>query len=246
MKKLKKLSAAVLVACSLTTPGAHASGIPTVDIAKLIADALAWGTQFAEVAKQIQEAQQQYQQLKQTYDKTKEAVDAVKGGRGMGLLLNDPSVRHQLPPDFLTTVDKMRALGAAGASAQAKAVYDAIKSFDCASQFPSAAELRKRCEARAMTVPTTVAFLNESVQRSQARATELEKLVAQVDNAPDAKAAFDLQNRIQSEVALLANEKHMVDLATAQLKAQAELNTQAAREASRKRIVSGGVNPFGT
>ena len=246
MKKLHKLSAAVLVACSLTTPGAQASGIPTVDIANLLAEVIVWGKQFTEVATQIKEAQAQYQQLKQTYDKTKESVEAIKGARGMGDLLNNQDVRLQLDPGFLTTVDKLRNLGASGASAQAQTIYDSVKAFDCAQQFPGLPAERKRCEAQAMMVPTTIAFLNDSVKRSEARAKELQGLIAKIDQAPDVKAAADLQNRIQSEVTLLANEKHMVDLATAQLKAQAELNKQLAAEVSLKRIVGGGVNPFGT
>jgi type IV secretion system protein VirB5 len=240
----KKCGAAAAVVCGLASPSAHA-GIPTVDLVAIASDAISWMTQFGEVAKQIQEAKRQYDQLKLNYEQAKNTADALKGDRGMGLLLNDPSVRQSLDGDFEKQFDKIRAMGSAAATAEAKAVYGAIKSFDCAAQFPTSIDGRKRCEARVMTIPTTVALLNDSIKRSRDRATELQKLIAQVDSAQDMKAAADLQNRIASEVALLNNEQTMMAQAQAQLRAQADLNALASKEAGLKRMVGGGSNPFG-
>jgi type IV secretion system protein VirB5 len=244
MKTFKMLATAVAMACALVSPSARA-GIPTIDVISIAADALSWMTQFAEVAKQIEEAKRQYDQLKRNYEQAKKTADALKGDRGMGLLLDDASVRQSIGPDFERQFDNIRAMGTAGATAEARGVYNSIKSFDCTKQFPTNADARKGCEARVMMIPTQVALLTDSIKRSRDRTKELQKLIAQVDSAEDMKAAADLQNRIASEVALLNNEKTMMDMAQAQIKAQAELNEQASREAGLKRIVGGGTNPFG-
>ncbi len=213
------------------------AGVPTVDLVAIAADVISWTQQFQHMVDQINQMKAQYNEMKST-------ADALKGGRGMGLLLNDPSVRQALDPGFLDTMDRLRSLGSAGATDKARAVYASVKSFDCAAQFPDNLNLRKQCETRALAVPTLVATLNESLDRSKKRVGALGNLISQVDGAADAKAAADLQNRIAAEVALLSNEKAMMDTAQAQLQAQSQLNLQAAREAGLRRLMQTGSNPF--
>lgn len=237
MSHLKRGLAALLLASAALTSTPARAGVPTVDLVAIAADALAWIEQFTHMVDQIKQMKAQYEQMKNT-------ADALKGGRGMGVLLSDPSVRQSLDPDFLSTMDRLRTLGAAGASAKARAVYDAVSSFKCSEQFPGDVELRKRCETRAMAVPAMVATLNQSLERAQSRVTALQSLITQVDAAPDAKAAADLQNRISAEVALLSNERAMMDTATKQLESSAQVNAEAARQAGLKRVMQEGKNPF--
>ena len=224
----RRLVAPVALCMTLT---AHA-GIPVIDVAAV-----------AQALLQVQSWAQQYKQMVTSLEHAKGQLDAIKGGRGMGLLLNDPSVRNALGADFTSTFDKLRSSGSAGASAQANAIYGAISTFGCSSQFSSAAE-RRSCEAGALATPSMIVVMNESIDKSQKRAAEINKLIAAIDGAPDTKAAADLQNRIGSEVALLNNEKALMDMALAQLQAQEALGAQQRREAGLKRLKAGGVNPF--
>lgn len=230
--KFKKSLLAVAAALSLSASPAFA-GIPVIDLAAItqaIMQVKSWGQQASDMVNQIKNMENQ--------------LNAIKGGRGMGLLLNDPSVRQAMGPDFLTTFDSLRSLGAGGASASAKSIYDAIKTFDCTKQFLTAGPARTRCEANAMIVPSNLAMLNDSLEKSKKRTTELQKLIDQVDGASDVKAAADLQNRIQAEMALLQNEKTLMDLMRAQMEAQAQLTAQQNRELGLKRLLEPGENPF--
>jgi type IV secretion system protein VirB5 len=237
MKPFKRLALVLCAAAAMAAAPARA-GVPTVDLVAIAADAISWIEQFTHMVDQINQMKAQYTQMKST-------ADALKGGRGMGLLLSDPAVRQALDPGFIDTMDRLRALGAAGATDKARAVYASVKAFDCGSQFPDNPGLRRQCESRSLAIPTLIATLNESLERSRRRVGALGELIAQVDSAPDAKAAADLQNRIAAEVALLSNEKAMMDTAQAQLQAQGQLNLQAAREAGLKRLLQAGSNPFG-
>lgn len=230
--KLRLLVRRAMAIFALSLAASAQAGIPVID-AGAIAQAIAQVRSWAE----------QYKQMVTALEHAKGQLDAIRGGRGMGLLLNDTSVRNALGADFTTTFDKLRSAGAGGASAQANAIYGAISSFGCSSQFSSAAE-RKSCEAGALATPSMIAVMNDAIDKSQRRATEINKLIESIDGAPDTKAAADLQNRIGSEVALLNNEKALMDMALAQLQAQEALGAQQRREAGLKRLKAGGVNPF--
>lgn len=235
--KIRSFLAAIVAAATVLCATPARAGIPTVDVVSIAADALSWLQQFQHMVDQIR-------QLKAQYDQMKNTADALKGGRGMGILLNDPTVRQYLDPGFLDSMKKLHALGAAGASDKAKAIYDAVSSFKCSEQFPNEADLRKRCESRALAMPSMVAQLNTTLEQSKKRVQALGDLISQIDGAADAKAAADLQNRIQSEVALLTNERAMMDAAAKQIEASAKVNEEAARQAGLKRVLDTGTNPF--
>lgn len=207
--------------------------IPVTDVASLtqqVQQVLAWS--------------QQASQMVQQYQKMSEQLNAIRGTRGMGQLLNTPQARQQLPDGFLGQFDKLRSLGVGGASSDARAIYESIRTFDCAAQFPNNQQSRLSCEAGAMVHPTNLALIGRSISSSQARMTQLQGLMSAIDSADDTKAAQDLSNRINVEMALLQNEKMMMDMALAQQEREAKLLKQQKKEAGVKRLTDPGVNPF--
>jgi type IV secretion system protein VirB5 len=205
---------------------AFGQGIPVIDAASLAQTIAIVKGQVDEIA-----------HLAQQVATAKSQLAAVTGGRGMASLADTSQVRQALPPGFMAAADSMRRLGAAGASKDAKAIYESVKRFGCDEQFPSNAELRRSCEASAYMTPTTIGLIQESAARAQERAAKLSSMVASIDTA-DAKAAMDLQNRISIESAMLANEKMLMDMALQNQQAQKELLAQQRREEGMKKVLA--------
>lgn len=231
MTFIHRLAAAAFVWLGFTA-GAAAQ-IPVTDVASL-----------TQQIQQVAAWSKQYSQMVQQYQTMTAQLNAIKGSRGMGQLLNQPQLRQQLPTDFLGQFDRLRAQGAGGASSQATAIYESIRTYNCASQFPRDQQARLSCEASAMVTPTNLALIEQSLAASQSRMTQLQGLMATIDAAHDTKAAQDLANRISLEQALLQNEKMMMDMALAQQERQAKLLEQQKKEAGLKRLTGPGTNPF--
>lgn len=218
----------------LLTTQANAGGIPVIDasqIAQTILIVKAHAKDLAQLVEQVKTAKSQLVEAKAT-------LAAMKGGRGMSQLGNMNGVRQALPADFVKTADTIKSLGAAGASANAKAIYKAIKQFGCDEQFTTDAAMRTLCEANAYAAPTTLTLVQDSVQRSQGRAEKLQQILASIDTT-DVKAAADLQNRIQLESAMLQNEKIMMDMALQSQQMQQQLVAQQIKERSLKQLTAG-------
>ena len=215
----------------------HATGIPVVDVAHMTQTILIYGEhvkQLAELMEQVKTAQKQLEEAKKAYA-------AVTGARGMAALADTAAVRQALPPGFVATADSIRSMGSAGASQDAKKIYESIKRFGCDEKFPANLEARRRCEVNAYMTPTTISLLQESIGRAQGRAEKLAFMVGSIDST-DVKAAADLQNRIAIESAMLANEKILMDMALHNQKAQQDLLVEQRRELGIRRLV-GKVSP---
>jgi type IV secretion system protein VirB5 len=228
--KVKRIAAALTLGFAAS---ASAQGIPVIDAAGLM-----------QQIQQVAAWSKQYSQMTQQYQMLSNQLSAIKGARNMGQLLNVPGVRQQLPSDFVGQFDKLRSLGAGGATPQAHAIYESIRTFNCAAQFPTNQTSRLSCEASAMVTPTNLSLINSSIESSQGRMVQLQGLVSAIDTAEDVKAAQDLSNRINMELALLQNEKMMLDMALAQQERQARLLDQQKKEAGVKRLTEAGYNPF--
>jgi type IV secretion system protein VirB5 len=208
----------------LATSSAFAQGIPVMDLANITQSILIVKGQIDQLT-----------QLTQAVTTAQSQLNAMTGGRGMASLADTAGVRQILPPGFMSAADSMRRLGAAGASNEAKSIYEAVKRFGCDEQFPLSADLRKMCEAKAYMAPTTISLLQDSVKRAQERADKLGSMVNSIDTT-DAKAAMDLQNRIAIESAMLNNEKILMDMALQNQQAQKDLLAQQQKEEGVKRL----------
>jgi len=228
----KNLIASIVLVFSVSSGYAQ---IPVTDVAAIkesiaqqLVNAASWVSQYNQM---ISQYQNQIAQIK-----------ALTGGRGMGGLLANMT-RQALPGDFLTSFDALRS---GNPSSAATAIYDTIKTFDCSQQFPTDLASRKSCQALAMAAPQHIAMINDGITASKTRQEQIKTLLTNIDIADDAKAAADLQNRIQGEIALLSNEKQMMDMAIELNKQQLLLTKRQSSEIGKKRMQGDGslTNPF--
>lgn len=233
MNFVKKLVAAAFM--SVTLSSASYAQIPTIDNAAIAKSAADNAEQLLKWVAQLQEMERQYKQMEREFE-------SITGNRGMGQLL-DQVTRLGLPDDFENNYRDLIQSGAAGASPEAHAIYEAIKQAGCT--MIEGQSTRTACEAKAYAQPENAAYIEQAINQARDRANDLQQLIAQVDSAPDMKAATDLANRIASEQAILQNEQTMVNLALAQRQSQSALMTQQRAEAARKRRLENQSNLIG-
>lgn len=227
-------AAASCAAMLFLTPLAIHAQIPVTDAAAITRS---WEGHLEEIAKwadQLNAMKQQYAQLQRQYD-------ALTGSSGMGQLMKQ-GLRQQLPDDFTQSYERLILLGRAGASEDARAIYEAVKQRGCDGWLNENA--RQSCEAKHYAEPENAAYINKALQLAQTRANQLQQLLNQIDGATDLKTATDLGNRISAEQTLLENEQTLVNLALAQRQSQAALIAQANAERNRKRLLENDHNPM--
>lgn len=237
---MKFRAAALAVTLAWSTGGAFAQ-IPVTDVASLtqqIQQVMAWGQQFQQMKESLEKFQTQIDnQVKQ--------IQAITGGRGMSSLASNMT-RQQLPDDFVQAFDQLRSSGEAGASSGAKGIYAAIKSYGCSDKYTNNDAGRLACEAMAMAIPSSIDTVNKSISSAKSRQDQLKQFLSSIDTN-DEKAALDLSNRIQTEIAFLQNEKLMMDIALQQQQMQLRLTEQQIAEKGAKRLTrssGAGSNPF--
>ncbi|AWQ06160.1 MULTISPECIES: type IV secretion system protein [Alcaligenaceae] len=232
MTTVKKLAAAAIF--SLMASSISYAQIPVTDAAQIAKSTAEHAEQILKWVEQIRQMEQQYKQMEREFE-------SITGARGMGQLLNQ-ATRLSLPDGFENNYLNLIQSGAAGASPEARAIYDAIKQLGCSTIEGQSA--RATCEAKAYAQPENAAYIESAINQARDRANDLQQLISQVDAAPDMKAATDLANRIAAEQAMLQNEQTTVNLALAQRQAQDALIAQKQSEDARKRLLENTSNPI--
>ena len=233
MSNFKRLATAAIF--SLMASSISYAQIPVTDAAAIAKSTADNAEQLLKWVEQLRQMEQQYKQMEREFE-------SITGARGMGQLLNQ-ATRLALPDDFESNYRDLLQSGAAGASPEARAIYESIKQAGCAMIEGQSG--RAACEAKAYAQPENAAYIESAINQARDRASDLQQFIAQVDAAPDMKAATDLANRIASEQAILQNEQTMVNLALAQRQSQAALMTQQRAEAARKRRIENQSNLIG-
>ena len=167
------MSVAVIVLMAAIIPQSHADGIPVIDMAS--------------IARLVLQYEKQVEQYKAQLDQ----LNAITGSRGMGAIANNPAIRQALPANFYNVYRDISSMGRNGASAGARAIYDAVKKYGCDKQYAAGTDALLACEAKAMQAATNVETSTQALQASQARVGQLQELLANVDTTTDAKAAAD-------------------------------------------------------
>ena len=230
MKKI--IISSAIFALALSAKNASAGGIPTIDTASIAQTILLVQGQ----AKQLTQLVMQVETAKKQLTEAQQTLKSISGERGMSGLADMSSIRQQIPADFLKASQSIRQLGESGASVDAKKIYQSIKQFGCEERTKDPALIRL-CEAEAYSAPTTLALVTDSVKRAEQRAAQLQTLLKSIDTK-DAKAAMDLQNRIQVETAMLANEKMLMEMALKNQETQKRLLDQEIKERGTKMLMN--------
>jgi type IV secretion system protein VirB5 len=147
----------------------------------------------------------QFQQMTQQIDRMKDEYAAITGNRGLGQVLNNPSLRNYLPDEWANIYDQVRSGKLAGISGQALSILS-TEGFDLTATGGQKRQQDVLAANKAMTMQAYNATL--------ARLKNINALMLQADATQDMKAAADLQNRMAAENAMIHNEQTRLILMT--------------------------------
>ncbi|MFL9876649.1 TrbJ/VirB5 family protein [Paraburkholderia megapolitana] len=201
MKRISRMTGATTLAAVLavSTP-AHAQGIPTIDLSTL-AQAIAT-----------------VKQLKSQYDQIVDQVNMIKGNRGLGMILNNPTLRSYLPDQWKSVYDLANAGKLNGISGVANQILQQEGMTVNASSLPGLARYVN-------TLATNKATAQASYDAMIGRLQNIQALMQQSDQTQDPAAKADLANRFSAENAQIQAEQTRINL-MGQLQ-QAEQNLAA-------------------
>lgn len=230
--KMKKVFFGVTLSALLSS--AAFAQIPVTDGAAI---ARSTAAQIETIAKW----KMQYDQMVSQIDQQKQQYSSLTGSRGMGTIMNNPALRDYLPSDWQNVYDSVRSGGYSGLTGRGASVYNANKVFDsCLSA--TAGEQRTACEARAVKASQDKGFALDAYDKAKGRITQIDQLMAKINDTSDPKAIAELQGRIAAEQANIQNEQTklqlyaMVAAAEDKVQAQRQREMQAKTWAARKGI----------
>lgn len=204
------------------------AGIPVIDVANL-AQAIVEATTAAEQLTQLIE---QLRELKRHYEQAKQHYDAIRSGRGLAGVLNDPLLRDYIPRDARGVLSGIDTGGYAGLSSAARSLRRAAMTYNC--EDVAEAPRRTRCEAELGKPYQYKAFYEEALQRAGGRTAQIQSLMERAGATVDPKEMGELQARIGAETALLQHEVSQIGLAQGLAQTDARIAEAQARESQRE------------
>jgi type IV secretion system protein VirB5 len=226
------LTAATLVALVAAPAHAQMAVYDATSYAKLIQQAQTAHNQLHQAESQVQQGEQLLQSLNQASN-----VGALAQS------LEAPALRQLLPgvPQLMAAAQgDLAGLGAIGT--QAAAIRSANRLYTPTAGDPLAADL----EAAGMRAARDMALGQAVATGGQQRLNGLQSLQVSIDAAPNARAVLDLQARVQTEQALIANDQMrlqglaMSQTAEDRLQAQRDRERLAAANAARLALYRSG------
>ncbi|WP_323123173.1 type IV secretion system protein [Burkholderia alba] len=184
MKSLRHIAAAVVTAVAFTNPSVHAQGIPVLD-ASTLAQAIAT----------VNQLKAQYQTLTNQYN-------ALTGNRGLGMILNDPSLRNYLPDQWQSVYDAAKGGTLNGISGPAQQI---AQQEGWTAYTPGQQRLNN-------TMAMNKSMAMDAYGATLTRLQNIQNLMSQSNLTQDPAAKADLQNRWAAEVTQINNEKTRLDL----------------------------------
>lgn len=223
-----KLLRVLLASLALVSVGKANAGIPVIDAANLVnslQQVIAWGEQYGQMTEQISNLKQQYDQAVQQYN-------SLNGIRGMGSLVNNPSLRRYLPDNWNQTMNLLSEPGAYGG------LSGSISGIRAASQITALSDTGLSSSSdigKAFVGSQTQAAMNRGLGEAgfaaaSARIDAIQTLLDKVNASPEQKDIQDLQARIQAEQTMVQNESVKLALMTQLQQAQRDIEAQQSRE----------------
>ncbi|EKN6008513.1 P-type DNA transfer protein VirB5 [Yersinia enterocolitica] len=215
--------------------GSHTASaqIPVTDLAQnsqTMAHNLATVAQWA---KDIAEMKAQFDMLSNQYDQMQKDYEAVTGSRGLGNIMANEAFRDYLPNDWQTVYDSVKSGGYSGLSGTGQAVYNENKIFDGCAHIAND-EQRIACEAWAVKGAQDKGFALDAYETAKNRITQIDQLMAQINETQDPKAIAELQGRIAAEQANIQNEQTKLTLYAMVAEAEEKLQVQRDHELTMK------------
>jgi type IV secretion system protein VirB5 len=216
-KRLKIAAATCLVAGTLGSGNARATGIPVIDIANLLQTVLQVLNDVTEISNQVQQITQLQEQL-----------NSINGMRSLGNVFNNPSLKNYVPAEAYTYLNAVNTSGYSGLNSTAKALRDAGMVYNCMDRAGAA---RTDCQAPLAQPYQQKGLLQDAMKSAAGRLSQIQSLMGQINATSDQKAVQEIQARIGAENALLAHEVSQVQM----LQGMADSEERIARSRERER-----------
>jgi len=214
MKFLPRLAAAVFIA---TGTGAHAQGIPVIDIANLIQT-------IQQVINDITKIENQVQQITALQIQ----LSSMNGVRNLGGVFNNPALQNYVPAQAFTFVNAVDTAGDAGLTNTARALRNANMVYNCLDRVGAA---RTSCQATLAQPYQQKGLLQEAMRSAAGRLAQFTALMGQINGTNDQKAVLEIQARIGAENAMLTHEVSQIQM----LQGMADSEERIARSQDRER-----------
>ncbi|EDT05880.1 P-type DNA transfer protein VirB5 [Burkholderia ambifaria IOP40-10] len=208
MKIIRKLIGAAAIVAFCSTQAAHAQGIPVLDASTL-----------AQAIITVQQLKQQYITLTNQYQ-------SMIGNRGLGDILNNPSLRNYLPDEWQSVYDAVRNGQLNGISGAADSI---LRQEGLTAYTPGQTRLNN-------TLAANKAMVERAYQASIDRLNNIQQLMQQSNLTQDPAAKADLQNRWSAEISSINADKMRLDLAAKLQDAEKEFAQQAAHRDMQRRL----------
>lgn len=214
MKKLIIAAAVAVFPGMIST--AHASGIPTVDVAALAQNIVDMANQIQQLEQALTQVEQGVMQIEEARNQVLEAqraFDSLNGIRGLGSLLNSDlynASRNYLPNDWRRTLELGGDISNGRYSSLAgirNGIRDASRLYDRSELFlPTDHPAVKQLDAQEKIAVDALAETEISADVGEARINDLVAFKNQVNTLPDQKSVLDLQATMTAEGLLMQNE----------------------------------------
>jgi type IV secretion system protein VirB5 len=189
---------AILAFIASTMFGTSANAqIPVTDGASIAQDIM---SQVETMAKW----KEQYDQMTQQIDQLKQQYQAITGTRGLGDILNNPSLSSYLPAEWQQVYNQVRQGGYAGLTGSARSIFDQAKVFERCGSLRGSEKII--CESDSAKSSQDLAFANEAYDNATRRLDQINGLMRRINSTTDQKAIAELQARIASEQNAIQNE----------------------------------------
>lgn len=229
-----KISNPLITALALGASVTVRAEMPVIDItaaANAMQELEAWGKQAQQMQQQIQTLQQELQQVQQLYMSVTGGPNSLKNLSSLG---NSSALYQYLPGNYQQILQS----GYAGW----QSVNQANQWVDVGTTGVSGNGLQAVTQ-RAMQISSNVGMMQSAYNSAAERIANLQALMKQVDDTPDAKSIADLQGRIQAEQTLLQNEQTRLQLIGQIAALQRDQEAQKAQQAAL--AATGGQVPTG-
>ena len=217
---------ALVAALAITMAGAASAQIPVTDGASI-------AQQVSAQIETIAKWKMQYDQMTSQINQMKQQYESLTGSRNLGQILNNSALRDYLPNDWQGVYDAVKSGGYSGLSGRAQSIYEANKAFDACMVF-KLVDQRTACEAQAVKGAQDKAFALDAYDKAKSRLTQIDQLMAKINDTPDPKAIAELQGRIAAEQAMIQNEQTKLQMYQMVAAAEDRLQEQRQREINAK------------
>jgi len=202
---------AFLTGCMVALHGApsFAQGIPVISVSELAQDLV--------IAKSLQS---QLVTMQSQYT-------SLVGNRGLGQILNNPTLTSYLPSQWQSVYTQVK-------SGQLQGLTSAAQQVENQEGMTASSPTQQRYND---VLATNKAITMQAYQSSADRLQNIQNLMQQSDLTQDPAAKADLQNRLQSENAMIQNEQTRLNLASHLQDVETTLAQKQAAESFRSQMM---------